>query len=92
MSRDWEGLCSCVSCGRVDDFKLTIGSFPLKRWKEGGSDEWVDGFVGCLGIRGDGLANGGPHAASTSRADRDVGVSVLRSENEKWVDRFVVNV
>ena len=36
MSRDGEGLCGCVSCGRVDDFKLTIGSFPLKRWKEGG--------------------------------------------------------
>ena len=82
----------CLLRGCVNDFKLAIGAFPLERWKEWWSDEWVDGFVGCLGTRGDGLANGGPHAASTSRADRDVGVSVLRSENEKWVNRFVVNV
>ena len=92
MGRDEEGLCGCVTCWRVDDFKPTIGAFPFKWWKEGGSDEWVDGFVGWFGIGGDGFANGGPHAASTSRTDCDVEVGVLRCENEKWVDRCVINV
>ena len=55
-----------MPCGCVDDFKLTIGSFPLERWKKGWSDERVDGFVGWFGIGGDGFADGGPHAASAS--------------------------
>ena len=76
----------------MNDFKLTIGSFRFKRWEEGGSDEWVCCFVSCFGIGGDGFANGGPHAASTTRADGDVGVSMLRGKNKKWMDRFVVNV
>ena len=52
--------------GRVDNFKLTIGPFPLKRWKMRWSDEWVDGFVSWFGTGGDGLGDGGPHAASAS--------------------------
>ena len=76
----------------LSNFKLTIGPFPLKRWKMRWSDEWVDEFVGWFGIGRDGFADGGPHAASASRADCDVGVSVLRGENEEWMDGFMINV
>ena len=92
MSRDGERVGGGVTCRRVDDLKLAIGSFPLKRWKKGWSDEWVNGVVGRFGTGGDSLADGGPHAASASGTDGDIGVSMLRSENEEWVDGFVINV
>ena len=67
---------------RVDDLKLAIGPFPLKRWKVWGSDEGVNWFVSWLGGRGDGLCDGRPHAASASGTDSDIGMSVMGSENE----------
>ena len=81
-----------MPCGCMNDFKLAISAFSLEGWKEWWSDEWVDGFVGWFGIGRDGFADGGPHAASASRADCDVGVSVLKGENEEWMDGFVINV
>ena len=56
------------------------------------SDEGVDGFVSWPGGRGDGLRDGRPHATSASRTDGDIGVSVMMSENEKWIDGIVVDV
>ena len=78
--------------GRVDDLKLAIGPFPLKRWKVWGSDEGVNWFVSWLGGRGDGLCDGRPHATFASRTDGNIGVSVMMSENEKWIDGLVVDV
>ena len=76
----------------MNNFKLAVSAFSLERWKKWRSDEGVDGFVGWFGIGRDGFADGGPHAASASRTDCDVGVGVLRSENEEWVDGFVIKV
>ena len=81
-----------MPCRCMNDFKLAISAFSLEGWKKWWSDEWVDGFVGWFGIGRDGFADGGPHAASASRTDCDIGVGVLRSENEEWVDGFVINV
>ena len=77
---------------RVDDLKLAIGPFPLKGWKVWWSEEGVDGFVSWPGGRGNGFGNGRPHATSASRTDGDIGVSVMMSENEKWIDGLVVDV
>ena len=60
--------------------------------EKGWSAEWVNGFVGRFGTGGDSLADGGPHAASASGTDGNIGVSMMRSENEKWVDGLVINV
>ena len=79
-------------CRCVNDFKLTVSAFSLEGWKKWWSDEWVDGFVGWFGIGRDGFANGGPHAASASRADGNVGVLVLGGEGEKWANLYAVNV
>ena len=76
----------------MDNFELAIGHFPLKRWKMRWSYEWVNGFVSWFGTGGDCLGDGGPHAASASRTDGNIGVSMVRSENEKWVDGLVINV
>ena len=76
----------------MNDLKLAVSAFSFERWKKWWSDEGLDGFIGWFGIRRDGFANGGPHTASASRADCDVGVSVIRGENEEWMDGFVINV
>ena len=66
-------------------FKLTICAFTLKGGKVWWCDEWINDVAGWTvrGRRwGKSFGKGGPHATSTSRAEGDVGMAVLGSEDE----------
>ena len=53
--------------------------------------ERIDGVTGQTGGRREGFGEGGPHTASASRADGDVGMLVLGGESEKWSYLYAVN-
>ena len=81
-----------MACWSVDDFRLTICCFSFKGWKVWWCGKGIDNNVDVFGGRGECFRKSGPHAPSASRADGDVGVSMLVGEGEEGTDGAAVDV
>ncbi len=58
----------------------------------GWCDKGIDNHVDVFGSRGECFRENGPHAPSASRADGDVGVSMLVGEGEAGTDGAAIDV
>ena len=81
-----------MKCWSLDDFELTVCSFPFKGWKVGWCDKRINNNVDVFGSGGECFRDSRPHAPSASGADGDVGVSMMVGEGEEWTNRAAINV
>ena len=81
-----------MTCWSVDDFELTVCSFPFKGWKVGWRGKRINNNVDVFGSGGESFCDSRPHAPSASGTDSDVGVSVVVGESEEWINGAVIDV
>ena len=76
----------------MNDFELSICSFPFKRWKVGWCNQGVNDVSKRLDRRREGFGYCRPHATSASGADGNVGVRVLSGKGEERADWTAIDV